>query len=69
MDIETKIRQLKAMHELMLCANDEELYFRWIYIMPDEPSEDDFMDIARNEEIFMECYETFLRLIKSKNYL
>ena len=39
---DSRINQLKAMHALMLEANDERIYMSWIYTMPDCPSEDDF---------------------------
>ena len=59
-----RIRQLKAMHELMTLANDENIYMAWIYTMPDEPSEEDFEDIAEDDEMYNECFDAFVRLIK-----
>lgn len=59
-----RIRQLKAMHELMMVANEEDIYFTWIYTMPDEPSEEDFEDIADDDEMYNHCFDVFLRLIK-----
>ena len=59
----SRVKQLKAMHELMLNANDEEIYMSWICIMPDEPSEEDFVDIALDDEQYNECFDTFVRLI------
>lgn len=61
---ETRIKQLKAMHELMTLANDEDIYMAWIYTMPDEPSEEDFEDIAEDDEMYNECFDAFVRLIK-----
>lgn len=61
---ESRIKQLKAMHELMKLANDEEIYMTWIYTMPDEPSEYDFADIAEDTEMYNECFDAFVRLIK-----
>lgn len=62
----SRIRQLKAMHDLMCEANDEEIYFAWIVTMPDEPSEEDFIDIAMNDELYNECFNEFVRLIAKK---
>lgn len=61
---EARINQLKAMHTLMCNANDEGIYGSWIYTMPDEPSEDDFIDIALNESMYNECFDKFIKLIK-----
>lgn len=65
MDYITKyrVRKLKAMHEMMLNINDEEYYFTWIYTIPDEPSEEDFEDIAEDVETYNEVEELFKRLI------
>ena len=58
-----RITQLKAMHKLMLNANDEEIYMTWIYRVPDQPTEEDFEDIAEDDEEYNECFELFLKLI------
>ena len=58
-----RIRQLKAMHELMCRANDEDIYYTWVYTMPDQPSEDDFKEIAMNDKAYNECFDAFTRLI------
>lgn len=58
-----RINQLKAMHDLMLEANDENIYMTWIYLMPDEPSEEDFEYIAMDDEQYNECFDLFVKLI------
>ena len=66
--LNTRICQLKAMHTLMQEANDENIYMSWIYTVPDGPSEDDFRNIAMNDEEYNECFDKFVRLIaKSGN--
>ena len=60
---EARINQLKAMHSLMLEANDEGIYMTWIYRMPDEPSEEDFIDIAMDDEQYNGCFDLFVKLI------
>ena len=60
---EARITQLKAMHELMTEANDENIYMTWIYRMPDCPSEEDFEDIAINDEEYNGCFDLFVKLI------
>lgn len=58
-----RVSQLKAMHSLMLDANDENIYMNWILLMPDEPSEYDFEDIAADDGLYNECFNLFIKLI------
>lgn len=60
---EARINQLKAMHSLMLQANDENIYMIWILYMPDEPTDDDFIDIASDDKTYNECFDKFVKLI------
>lgn len=60
---DARVKQLKAMHELMIQANDESIYMSWIYLMPDCPSEEDFESIAIDDEQYNECFDKFVRLI------
>ncbi len=61
----TRVAQLKAMHELMLNVNDEEIYMTWIMgWIPDEPIEDDFIDCAKNDDNYNETFDLFIRLIQ-----
>lgn len=60
---DARVAQLKAMHQLMLQANDESIYMTWIYLMPDCPSEEDFVDIALDDEQYNECFDLFVKLI------
>ena len=61
--LDARITQLKAMHTLMLEANDESIYMSWIYLMPDCPSEDDFREMALDDKAYNECFDKFVRLI------
>ena len=60
---EARINQLKAMHNLMLEANDELIDMRWTCLMPDCPMEEDFIDIASDDEQYNECFDLFVKLI------
>ena len=63
-----RMTQLKEMHNLMIAANDETIYGRWICTgVPDEPNEDDFEYIALNNESYNECFDLFVKLIANKN--
>ena len=65
MDFLTKYRfdKLKAMHNMMLHVNNENYYMTWIYTVPDEPTEEDFIDIATDAKMYNEVEGLFKRLI------
>lgn len=60
---DSRVNQLKAMHNLMIEANDESIYMTWIYRMPDCPSEEDFIDIAMDDKEYNACFDLFVKLI------
>ena len=66
MDREIMIRVdiVRKMHEKMLNTNDERAYYSWIYLMPDEPSQEDFLDFATDKEMFLELVEKYMKLEK-----
>ena len=64
-----RVDQLKAMHELMLNANDESIYMTWIMgYIPDCPTEEDFIDCAENDDWYNETMDMFIRLISNPDY-
>ena len=65
--LDARLTQLKAMHELMCAANDEEIYMEWISVMPDQPIEDDFFSIACDDEQYNECFDLFVQLIANND--
>ncbi|MBP3708306.1 MAG: hypothetical protein J6J36_06840 [Clostridia bacterium] len=70
-DITTQLRveQLKAMNTCILTSNDEELIEEWlVYGVPDEPTEEDFYDIAENGEAYAECIKIFKRTIQNEDF-
>lgn len=62
--LEARMAQLKAMHEMMSNANYTYIYGSWIYLMPDGATEEDFKDIAFDDDLYNECFDLFVRLIK-----
>ena len=60
--MEERIKQLKAMHEIMKNSNDEDIYCACIYVVPDEPGESDFESIAEDNEAFEEVCNLFYDL-------
>lgn len=61
-----RVAQLAAMHELISNANDETIYMSWIYLMPDGATEEDFRDIAFDDDLYNECWDLFTELVKRK---
>lgn len=60
---DARLSQIKSMHTLMTEANDEMIYMAWIYLVPDCPSEEDFIEIALNDKLYNECFDLFVKLI------
>lgn len=60
--IDSKLTDVKMMHEAMLSMNDENAYMSWIYTMPDQPTEEDFEYFAEDRENYDDLKETFDRL-------
>ena len=63
---DTRVNQLREMHKLMCDANDENIYMTWIYVMPDCATEEDFIDIASDDDQYNECFDLFIKLIAKK---
>lgn len=61
---EQLVKNLKLMHNVMMSMNNEDAYYSWIYVMPDEPSEDDFIYIASNADEYKDCEDTYYSLFK-----
>lgn len=67
--VESRINQLKAMHEVMCNANNENLYMTWISLgVPDCPTEDDFEFIAESDETYNETVDLFIKLVSKASY-
>lgn len=45
-----RLNAIIAMNTMVLNMNDETAYMTWIYLVPDEASEYDFIDFAVNDE-------------------
>ena len=69
---EIKIRmradQLEAMHRVIQNTNDEEIYYTWILVVPDEPSREDFEELAADDADYNEVCDLFVRLVQDHNY-
>lgn len=49
----------KAMHQIIRCMNNEDAYMAWIYTVPDEASDEDLMDIAKDDKLFADTCNAF----------
>ena len=63
--IEIRVKLLKGMHQYIIEIGDEDIYMDWVSLaVPDEPREDDFESIAKDNENWIECCSLFGRLVK-----
>lgn len=60
----TRMSMLEAMDTLMYQLNDENLFERWIQVMPDQATEDDYDFIADDEEMFESIVKQFEYIMK-----
>ena len=62
-NIEDMAEIVKAMNTIVRGLNDEYAYYDWIDIVPDEATDDDFKDIAENDEILTDTLRRFKYII------
>lgn len=71
MTIITKMRieQLKKMTDLLMTCSDTSLLSSWWSVaIPNNASEEDFKEIAENNELFNECIAVFKRIVNNQNF-
>jgi hypothetical protein len=56
------------MHEVIRFANDEEIYMSWIMTVPDEPTREDYIEIAEDDTEYNLVVDLFVRLVGRKGY-
>ena len=64
--LDARVSQLKAMHNLICEANDENIYMSWTYTVPDCPIHEDFVDIAMDDKEYNEVFDLFVKLIQNE---
>lgn len=57
------IARAKQMHQEIIDLKDDEIYEIWIYVMPDEPTEEDFEWFADTPEDWAHLQRLYNRLI------
>ena len=64
LSLQDAIELLQSMHYIISSINDEEAYERWIYMVPDGATKEDFRDIATDQELFDDTVDLFHAIIK-----
>ena len=60
-----KFEMVKSMNTIVKELNNEEAYYgMWIYIVPDEATDEDFRDIAEDEELFVDTVNCFKSIME-----
>ena len=64
--IDTRASLVESMTEyLRTKVDDENAYMSWIYLVPDEATKEDFVDIASDDELWIDCCKKFGELVKT----
>ena len=53
-----------GMNEYIKELGDEVIYMKWIMIFPDEATEDDLIEMAEDEEIWLDVVKCFARCLE-----
>lgn len=53
---------VKSMHKIITCMNNENAYNHWIYIVPDGADDKELDEISKNKELRIESSELFVKL-------
>lgn len=60
-----KFELVKAMNTVVMALNHEGAYYdRWIYVVPDCATDEDFLDIAEDGELFEDAIRCFGGIMK-----
>ena len=66
--LEKRINLLKEMDNTVRNFDDENLIMRWLVNgVPDCASEEDFIEISKDEEFFHDIYKLFCKLFNENN--
>lgn len=68
MVIKGRIEQLKSMHEFMCTCSDESLLDCWLYVVPDEPMDEDFEYIAKDESLYGSACSCFKEAVQEGDW-
>lgn len=60
--VNERIKLLGRLHNVIRNMNHEDAYALWIYVVPDEPTREDFAEIASNDADFKEVINLFKKI-------
>ena len=61
-DKDYRLDLIRGMNALIISMNNEEAYARWIYLVPDEATDEDLQEIAEDDELFDDAITLFCKL-------
>ena len=59
-----RYKLMKAMHTIVRTMNNEDAYYEWINIVPDEADDNELMDIAQDDELFADSCNAFKSIMQ-----
>lgn len=59
-----RMTYLEGLHQSIVDFGDEDIYAQWIEVVPDEPSDADFENIAEDEELYQEVLALYKNLME-----
>ena len=62
-NLNERIEILKYMNDFIIELGDEDIYSSWIMIVPDEPTESEFIDIAMDIPFYNYVSKVYYELI------
>ena len=64
MNTKERAEFVQSMNNVVKHLNDENAYMHWITVVPDEAEQEDFEDIADDEELFDEAVYLFKNIME-----
>lgn len=62
-NVNKRVKKLEKMNENIKNISNEDYYSAWIFIVPDEATLCDWMDIAEDDAMYIEVLETYAMLV------
>lgn len=62
-NVSKRVKKLRKMDENIRNISNEDYYIAWIFIVPDEATLDDWLDIAEDDALYIEVLETYAMLM------
>lgn len=60
----TRANIMGGMNQDIIDLGDESIYMKWIMVFPDGCEEDELMEMAEDEETYLEVVECYARCLK-----